>query len=54
MGEIIWPVPSKIFVEPLANYGYHEKVTLLQNLTVPQTLPEGIQNPARQNRYAGL
>jgi thiol:disulfide interchange protein/DsbC/DsbD-like thiol-disulfide interchange protein len=43
MGEIIWPVPSKIFVEPLANYGYHEKVTLLQNLTVPQTLPEGIQ-----------
>ncbi len=42
-GDIQWPVPEKILVEPLANYGYQEKVTLLQNLTIPQTLPESAQ-----------
>lgn len=43
IGDIIWPVPDKIFVDPLANYGYQNHVTLLQKLKVPDTLPEGSQ-----------
>ncbi|MCB1591128.1 MAG: thioredoxin family protein [Alphaproteobacteria bacterium] len=39
--EIRWPLPEKILVEPLANYGYKDTVILLQNLKAPETLPEG-------------
>ncbi len=41
MGEVQWPVPEKIMIGPLANYGYDDKVVLLQQLTLPKTLPEG-------------
>lgn len=41
IGEIEWPLPEKILVEPLANYGYKDKVTLLQTLKLPETLPGG-------------
>lgn len=39
IGEIAWPLPEKILVEPLANYGYKDKVTLLQTLKAPESLP---------------
>lgn len=39
--ELEWPAPQKIPFGPLTNYGYEEQVTLLQNLTLPDTLPEG-------------
>ncbi len=41
IGDIQWPLPEKILVEPLANYGYKDKVTLLQTLKLPETLPGG-------------
>lgn len=41
IGDIQWPLPEKILVEPLANYGYKDKVTLLQTLKLPETLPTG-------------
>ena len=37
IGEIHWPVPKRIQVGPLTNYGYEEDVTLL----VPVELPPG-------------
>lgn len=40
-GEISFPTPRKIPFGPLTNYGYEDKVTLLQPLTVPANLPEG-------------
>src|SRR5690606_8197338 len=40
-GPIHWPVPDKIKTGPLASYGYHDKVVLLQEMTAPRTLPEG-------------
>ena len=36
--ELEWPVAKKILYGPLTNYGYEEQVTLLQNLTLPDTL----------------
>ena len=36
--ELEWPVAKKIPYGPLTNYGYEEQVTLLQNLTLPDTL----------------
>lgn len=41
IGAINWPVPQKIPYGPLLNYGYEERVILLQPLTAPQTLPAG-------------
>ena len=38
-GEIKWPTPHKIPFGPLTNYGYEEKVTLLQTLRAPADLP---------------
>ena len=39
--EIEWPTPKKIPYGPLTNYGYEEQVTLLQNIKVPNTIPDG-------------
>lgn len=36
-----WPIPHKIPFGPLTNYGYEDQVVLLQELTLPDTLPEG-------------
>lgn len=41
ISEIKWPVPDKISYDILVNYGYYDSVTLIQTLTVPDTLPEG-------------
>lgn len=40
-GDILWPTPRKIPFGPLTNYGYEERVTLLQHLTAPAALPTG-------------
>ena len=40
---IQWPLPKKMPIGPLTNYGYEEKVVLLQDLTLPKNLPEGPQ-----------
>lgn len=39
--DIRWPIPRKMKMGPLVNYGYEGKVTLLQNLTLPKKLPSG-------------
>ncbi len=39
--EINWPVPDKIITEPLANYGYKDRVILLQKLSIPKEAPKG-------------
>lgn len=39
--EFEWPVPSKIPYGPLMNYGYEGQIVLLQDLNLPETLPEG-------------
>ncbi len=41
IGEIKWPTPDKISYDILVNYGYYDKVTLLQTLKTPDTLPKG-------------
>lgn len=38
---IEWPVPHKLPMGPLTNYGYEKNVVLLQELTLPSDLPEG-------------
>ncbi len=38
---IEWPVPRKLPMGPLTNYGYEKNVVLLQELTLPGDLPEG-------------
>lgn len=40
-GEIAWPVPSKLPVGPLANYGYDGSVLLPVAVTVPATADAG-------------
>lgn len=40
-GDIQWPVPNKIPIGPLTNYGYENRIVLLQDITVPDTLPDG-------------
>jgi len=43
-GEIQWPVPKRIRVGPLTNYGYEESVSLLVPVEVPPgPLPAGPQ-----------
>ena len=39
--EINWPTPDKISYDILLNYGYYDRVTLLQDLKVPDKIPEG-------------
>lgn len=41
VSPIKWPVPETIEIGPLVNYGYKDKVILLQELYVPYDLPEG-------------
>ena len=41
ISKINWPTPDKISYDILVNYGYYDEVTLLQTLTVPDTIPEG-------------
>lgn len=40
---IQWPIPKKLPIGPLMNFGYEEKVVLLQDVTLPAGLPEGPQ-----------
>lgn len=41
ISDIAWPIPQKLPYGPLMNFGYENKVVLLQELTAPDTLPEG-------------
>ncbi len=41
ISEIQWPAPHKLPYGPLLNYGYEDKVILLQKLKAPKTLPKG-------------
>ena len=41
--DIKWPFPKKLIMGPLTNFGYEEKVVLLQDLTLPDTLLKGPQ-----------
>ena len=40
-GDINWPAPHKIPYGPLTNYGYSDNVVLLQQISVPETIPAG-------------
>ncbi len=40
--DISWATPEKISYDGLANYGYYNKVTLLQTLKTPDILPKNI------------
>lgn len=40
MSELEWPTPKKIAYGPLTNYGYEGQTTLLQNLTLPDTISD--------------
>ncbi|WP_147044864.1 protein-disulfide reductase DsbD family protein [Methylobacterium gnaphalii] len=41
VGAIDWPVPERLPVQTLMNYGYEGEVTLLLPLSVPQNIPAG-------------
>ncbi len=38
---IAWPTPKRLPMGPLTNFGYEDKVTLLQDITLPDNLPAG-------------
>ncbi|PZQ48250.1 MAG: disulfide bond formation protein DsbD [Micavibrio aeruginosavorus] len=40
---IEWPIPKKLPMGPLTNFGYEKKVTLLQTITLPENLSDGPQ-----------
>lgn len=40
ISDIQWPVPDKISYDILSNYGYYDRVVLLQDLKVPDTFAE--------------
>jgi thiol:disulfide interchange protein/DsbC/DsbD-like thiol-disulfide interchange protein len=40
-GPIVWPVPERIPVAHLVNYGYEGEILLLTQITPPATLPAG-------------
>jgi DsbC/DsbD-like thiol-disulfide interchange protein/cytochrome c biogenesis protein CcdA len=40
-GAIEWPVPERIPVGPLMNFGYHREVLLLTRIVPPASLPAG-------------
>ncbi len=39
--NIQWPSPKRIFVGPLANFGYEDEILLIQNLIAPKSLKIG-------------
>lgn len=41
ISDIHWPTPHKLSYGPLMNFGYSDRVILLQKLQVPNELPEG-------------
>lgn len=41
IGETQWPAPHRQPFEPMMNYGYSDRSTLLMPITVPQDWPEG-------------
>ncbi len=41
VAQLHWPVPHRIFMPPLTNYGYEGEVTLLQEMWASTDLPEG-------------
>ncbi len=40
-GDIQWPAPMRQPYPPLMNYGYHDRATMLVDITAPASLPEG-------------
>jgi thiol:disulfide interchange protein DsbD len=40
-GPILWPVPERMFVDPLMSYGYSGEVLLLTEIRTPAKLPAG-------------
>lgn len=40
-GDLQWPTPHRIPYADLMNFGYEGSVTLLQQIAIPPTLPEG-------------
>ena len=40
-GDLKWPVPEKMSIGPTVEYGYHDKATLLQEMTAASKLPKG-------------
>ena len=40
-GPIQWPAPQRLFIPPLANYGYEGEIVLPLEIAVPPTLPAG-------------
>ena len=44
---IQWPVPRRIMVGKLANYGYDDEVGLVFDLTIPSTWPVGKSFPVK-------
>ncbi len=40
-GEIVWPAPRRIFIGPLANYGYEDELLLPVPVRVPAGAPPG-------------
>jgi len=40
-GPIAWPAPQRIFVGPLANYGYEDEIVLPVPVEVPVAAPQG-------------
>lgn len=40
-GAIRWPAPQRLFIPPLANYGYEGEIVLPMALDVPSSLPGG-------------
>ncbi|NEO37575.1 MAG: thiol:disulfide interchange protein [Moorea sp. SIOASIH] len=45
VGDIVWPYPQRLPLEPLMNFGYEEEVTLLSQITPPANLatPDSLQ-----------
>jgi len=41
IGDIEWPAPHRQPFDPMMNYGYSDRSTLLMPVTVPDTWPEG-------------
>ncbi len=39
--DFTWPIPHRMPMGPLVNFGFEEKAVLLQDLTLPGTLPKG-------------
>ena len=47
-GPIVWPLPERLAIGPLANYGYEGEVVLAREATVP----DGLQGQARFEVHA--